>query len=93
MHTLQFTLYACEIPTHSPIQWPVMMVDNAPIHERRKLVKTYKNVLPRKRIVVAKVYGDTYSKIDKKKKRWSRKTTTNVKNLPHKLKGNAERER
>ena len=26
-------------------------------------------------------------------KRWSRKTATNVKNLPHKLKGKAERER
>ena len=46
--------------------WPVMMDDSAPIHERRKLVKTYKNVLPRKRIVVAKVCGETYSKNDKK---------------------------
>ena len=55
----------------------MMMDDSAPIHERRKLVKTYKNVLPRKRIVVAKVCGETYSK---KIKRWSRKTTTNVKN-------------
>ena len=39
---------------------------SAPIHERRKLVKTYKNELPRKRIVVAKVYGETYSKNEKK---------------------------
>ena len=38
------------------------MDDNAPIHERRKLVITYKNVLPRKRTVVAKVSGETYSK-------------------------------
>ena len=46
-----------------------MMDDNAPIHKRRKLVKTYieyKNVLPRKQIVVAKVCGETYSKNDKK---------------------------
>ena len=43
-----------------------MMDDSAPIHERRKLVKTYKNVLPQKRIVVAKVCGETYSKNDKK---------------------------
>ena len=40
--------------------------DSAPIHERRKLVKTYKNVLPQKRIVVAKVCGETYSKNDEK---------------------------
>ena len=45
-----------------------MMDDSAPIHESRKLVKTYKNVLPQKRIVVAKVCGETYSKNDKKKK-------------------------
>ena len=50
---------------------------SALIHERRKLVKTYKNVLPRKQIVVAKVCGETYSKNDK---RWSRKMATNVKN-------------
>ena len=54
----------------------MMMDDRAPIHERRKLVKTYKNVLPRQQIVVAKVCGETYSKNDKKK--WSRKTATNV---------------
>ena len=41
--------------------WPVMMDDSAPMHERRKLVKTYRNVLPPKRIVVAKVCGETYS--------------------------------
>ena len=43
-----------------------MMDDNAPTHERRKLVKTYKIVLLRKRIVVAKVCGETYFKNDKK---------------------------
>ena len=48
--------------------WPVMMDDNAPTHERRKPVKTYKNVLPRKRIVVAEVYGETSSKNDEKMK-------------------------
>ena len=46
--------------------WPVMMDDSAPIHEGRKLVKTYKNVLPRKWIVVGKVCGETYSENDKK---------------------------
>ena len=66
----------------------MMMDDSAPIHERRKLVKAYKNVLPRKRIVVAKVCEETYSKNDKK--RWSRKTAANAINKPHRLKGNAE---
>ena len=41
---------------------PVMMDDNAPTHERRKLVKTYKYVLPRKQTVVAKVCEKAYSK-------------------------------
>ena len=43
--------------------WSVMMDDSAPTPERRKLVKAYKNVLPRKRTVVAEVSGETYSKI------------------------------
>ena len=44
-----------------------MMMDNrAPTHERRKLVKNYKNVLPKKWTVVAEVCGETYSKNDKK---------------------------
>ena len=72
-----------KIPSHSSKKsrplWPVMMDDSAPIHERRKLIKTYKNVLPWKRIVAAKVCGETYSKNDKKK-RWIRKTATNVMN-------------
>ena len=60
--------------------WLVMMDDNAPTHERRKLVKTYKNVLPQKLTVVAEVFGETYSKNDKKHtKKWSRKTVTNIK--------------
>ena len=42
--------------------WPVMMDDSVPTHERRKLIKTYKNVPPQKQIVVAKVCGETYSK-------------------------------
>ena len=33
--------------------WPVMMDDRTPIYERRKLIKTYKNVLPQKRTMVA----------------------------------------
>ena len=56
-----------------------MMNDNAPTHKRRQLIKTYKNVLPQKRIVVAKVCGETYSKNDKQ---WCRKTDANVKNNP-----------
>ena len=44
-----------------------MMDDDAPTHERRKLVKTYINGLPQKWIVVAEVSRETYSKqIDKK---------------------------
>ena len=66
------------------------MDDSAPTHERTKLVKTYRNMLPRKRIVVAKVCGETYLKMTE---RWSRKTATNLKNEPYKLKGNAEKER
>ena len=55
--------------------------DSAPIHERRKLVKTYKNVLPRKRTMVAKVCGETYSQ-KKMIKRWIRKTAIDVKYTP-----------
>ena len=69
----------------------MMMNGIATTHESKKLIKTYKIVLPRKRIVVAMVCGQTYSKNDKK--RWSRKTATNIKFQPHNLKGNAERER
>ena len=67
------TLHTRKIPSHSSKKsrplWPVTMEDSAPIHERRKLVKTYKNVLPRKRIVVAKVCGETYFKNNKKMKK------------------------
>ena len=38
----------------------------APTHEIRKLIKTYKNVLPQKQIVVAEECGETYSKNYKK---------------------------
>ena len=54
----------------------MMMDHSVPIHKRRKLIKIYTNVLPRKRIVVAKVCGETYSKMIKK---WSRKMATKVK--------------
>ena len=47
-------------------QQPVMMDDNAPTHERRKLVKTCNYGFPRKLIVVAEVCGETYSKNNKK---------------------------
>ena len=79
MHTSHCTHVKSHLTLRKRVgpMWPVMMDDSAPIHERRKLVKTYKNVLPRKRIVVAKVCRETYSKYDK---RWSRKTATNVNN-------------
>ena len=59
------TLHTRKIPSHSlkktwPL-WPVMTDDNAPTHEKRKFVKTYKNVLLQKQTVVAKVSGETYS--------------------------------
>ena len=47
----------------------MMMDDIPPTHERRKLVKTYKNGLPQKRTIVAKVCGETYSKKKRIKKR------------------------
>ena len=64
VHTSHYTRVKSHL-TLRPL-WPVMVDDSAPIHERRKLVKTYKNVLPQKRIVVAKVCGETYFKNDKK---------------------------
>ena len=52
------------------------------------LVKIYKNVLPRNRILIATVCGETYFKNDVEK------PATNVKYWPHKLKGERwERER
>ena len=60
-----YTLHCTHV---KPISlWSVMMDNNAPTQERRKLVKTYKNALPRKQTVVAEVYGETYSKIYGKK--------------------------
>ena len=45
-----------------------MMDDNAPTHQKRKHVKTFKNVLPQKRTVAAEVYRETVlkKKINKK---------------------------
>ena len=40
----------------------MMMDDNAPTHKRRKLFKTYKNVLPQKQTLVAEESMETYSK-------------------------------
>ena len=42
----------------------MLIDDSAPTHTRRKLVKTYKNVLLHKRTVGAEVCGD--QKIDKR---------------------------
>ena len=42
------------------------MDDSAQTHERRKLVKTYKTVLPQKRTVAAEVCEETYFNNDKK---------------------------
>ena len=67
MHTLHCT----HIKSHllkkkkRPL-WQVMIDDSASTHKRRRSVKFYKNVLPQKRIVVAKVCGETYSKKMKK---------------------------
>ena len=52
------------------------MDDSAPTHKRRKFVKTYKYFHPQKRNVAAEVRGEIYLK---KKKRWSRKTATDLK--------------
>ena len=57
-----------------------MMDDRVPTHEWRKLVKTYKNMLSWKRIVVFEVCGEKKKCI--KKKRWSRITATDVKDNP-----------
>ena len=65
-----------------------MMDDSAPTNQRRKLVKTYKNVLPQNRTVDAIVCGETYSKNVIK---WSRKTTKHVIYPTGYIKGNAER--
>ena len=40
--------------------WPMMMDVNAQIHQRRKLVKAYKNVLTRKQTVVAEEQKDKW---------------------------------
>ena len=72
--------------------WPVMMDDSAPIHERRKLVKTYKMCSLENRLWLLNYAGRSTPKNDnKKKKSWSRKTATDVIN-PAKM-GNQERER
>ena len=71
----------------------MMMDDNAPAHERRKLVKTYKIVLPRKWTMDAEVCGETYSKT--LKKIYSRKLAIDVKYTPqnHGERGEREREK
>ena len=64
--TVHFTMHTRKISSHSlkksRTRWLVIMDDSAPTHERRKCVKTYKNVLSRKQTVVTEVCGETYSK-------------------------------
>ena len=57
----------------------MIMDDSTSIHERRKLVKTNKNVLHGKQTVFAEVCSKNASKMIK---RWSRKTATDVKITP-----------
>ena len=52
----------------------MMMDDSAPTHERRKLVKTYKNVLPQNGLWLLKYARPTPKNIIK----WSRKMATDV---------------
>ena len=59
------------------------------LYKRRKLIIIYKKVLPQKRIVVAKICGETYSKNEKN---MVMKNDHKSKYYPHKLKGNAVRE-
>ena len=60
----------------------MMMDDSAPIHERRKIVKTYKMCSLKNELWFLKLAGrPTPKNVIKKKmiKKWSRKTATNVK--------------
>ena len=68
MHTSHCTHVKFHLTLQKKIRplWQVMMDDSAPTHEKRKLVKTYKNVIIQKQTVVAKVSGETYSKMKKK---------------------------
>ena len=54
------------------------MDDSASTHKRRKLIKTNKNVPPRKQTVVAEVSRATFSKKKKNGIKWSRKMDTDV---------------
>ena len=78
-----FTLHTCKISSHSSKKsrplWPVTMDDSAPTQERRKLVKTYENVLLENGLRLLRYAGRPTLKMIK---RLSRKTTTNVKNNP-----------
>ena len=61
------------------------MEDSATAPEGRKLIKTFKIVLPRKQTVVAEVCEEIYSKNDKKK--MEKKNVHRRKNLTQKIKG------
>ena len=60
---IQFTVTAnCKITSHSlkrsrPL-WLVIMDNSAPTHKRRKLVKTYKYVIPKRQTLAAEVCGE-----------------------------------
>ena len=69
VHYLVFSDLRIRLQTDSPISVHTshythvkMMDDSTPTHNQRKLVKTYKNVLPQKWTVVAEGCGETYSK-------------------------------
>ena len=78
-------LHARKIPFHclkkSTPLWLVMIDVSAPMHEKRKLVISYKNVLPRKRTVVAEVCEER-DLLQKIMKKWRSKTATDVNNNP-----------
>ena len=58
-HTRKITSHSSK---KSSALWRMIIDDSAPTHERRKLAKTYKYVLPQKRTVAAEVCGETYLK-------------------------------
>ena len=88
-----YTLHCTHVKSHltltkkSRLLWPVMLDDSAPIDERRKLVKTYKNGL-----WLLKYAGRPTPRNDKKS--WSRKRVIDVKCTLQNIRGMLrERER
>ena len=62
VHTLHFTHVKSHLTLSKRVgPCDLVIMDNyAPTHERSRLVKTFKNWLPHKRTVVAKVCSETY---------------------------------